>query len=253
MTKKNDIKLSEDELQRYKRQMMMAGWGEEGQKRLKGSTVFMVGAGGLGCPVSIYLAVAGVGRIKICDFDKPDLTNLNRQILHSHLDLEKNKALSAKESLNIINPDVVIEPISEKITKENIDSFASDADIILDCLDNFDTRHILNEYSVQKKKPFIHAGIYGMSGQITFFHPPETACLSCVFPSSPAKEVFPVLGATPAVIGTLEAMEAIKFLVGKGKNLKNRLLTWDGEKMEFRTLNIKKSPNCPVCGKGEKS
>ena len=245
----NNIQLSEDELQRYKRQMMMAGWGEEGQKKLKGSTVFMVGAGGLGCPVSIYLSVAGVGKIILCDFDTPDLTNLNRQILYTHKDIGKNKAISAKETLSEINPDVTIEPVTEKITKENIDRFAHDADLIIDCLDNFPTRHLLNEYSVKTKKPFIHGGIYGMSGQLTFFHPPETGCLACIFPSSPEKEVFPVLGATPAVIATLQAMEAIKFLLGKGTNLKNRLLTWDGEKMEFRKLNIKKSPDCPVCGK----
>jgi len=251
MVNKDNIKLSEDELQRYKRQMMMAGWGEEGQKKLKGSTVFMVGAGGLGCPVSIYLSVAGVGKIILCDFDTPDLTNLNRQILYTHKDIGKNKAISAKETLSEINPDVTIEPVTEKITKENIDRFAHDADLIIDCLDNFPTRHLLNEYSVKTKKPFIHGGIYGMSGQLTFFHPPETGCLACIFPSSPEKEVFPVLGATPAVIATLQAMEAIKFLLGKGTNLKNRLLTWDGEKMEFRKLNIKKSPNCPVCGNGK--
>jgi len=116
MTEKGKIKLSEDELQRYKRQMMMAGWGEEGQKKLKGSTVFMVGAGGLGCPLSIYLSVAGVGRIILCDFDTPDLTNLNRQILHTHKDIGKNKAISAKETLKDINPDVTIEPVTEKIT-----------------------------------------------------------------------------------------------------------------------------------------
>jgi molybdopterin/thiamine biosynthesis adenylyltransferase len=249
MTEKGKIKLSEDELQRYKRQMMMAGWGEEGQKKLKGSTVFMVGAGGLGCPVSIYLSVAGVGRIILCDFDTPDLTNLNRQVLHTHKDIGKNKAISAKETLSEINPDVTIEPVTEKITKENIDRFAHDADLIIDCLDNFPTRHILNEYSVKTQKPFIHGGIYGMSGQLTFFHPPETACLSCIFPSSPEPEVFPVLGATPGVIATLQAMEAIKFLLGKGTNLKNCLLTWDGEKMEFRKFNIRKSPHCPVCGK----
>ncbi|HUU50982.1 MAG TPA: HesA/MoeB/ThiF family protein, partial [Nitrospinota bacterium] len=134
MVNKDNIKLSEDELQRYKRQMMMAGWGEEGQKKLKGSTVFMVGAGGLGCPVSIYLSVAGVGKIILCDFDTPDLTNLNRQILYTHKDIGKNKAISAKETLSEINPDVTIEPVTEKITKENIDRFAHDADLIIDCL-----------------------------------------------------------------------------------------------------------------------
>lgn len=250
---KDNIQLSENELQRYKRQMMMAGWGEKGQKKLKGSTVFMVGAGGLGSPLSIYLAVAGIGKIVISDFDKPDLTNLNRQILHTHLDLEKNKAVSAKETLSAINPDVIVEAVTEQITEENIDRFAKNADIIIDCLDNFPTRHILNEYSVKAKKPLVHGGIYGMSGQLTFFHPPETGCLSCVFPSSPEKEVFPVLGATPAVIATLQTMEVIKYLLGKGKNLKNRLLTWNGETMEFRSLNIKKAPNCPVCGDGKVS
>ena len=184
MTDKSNTKLSEDELQRYKRQMMMAGWGEEGQKKLKGSTVFMVGAGGLGSPVSIYLAVAGIGRIVISDFDSPDLTNLNRQILHTVNDIGKNKAISAKETLSQINPDVEIVPVTEQITAENIARYAADADIIVDCLDNFQARHILNDYSVKTGKPLVHGGIYGMAGQLTFFHPPETGCLSCIFPSS---------------------------------------------------------------------
>jgi molybdopterin/thiamine biosynthesis adenylyltransferase len=251
MTDKNNIRLSEDELQRYKRQIMMSGWGEEGQRKLKGSTVFMVGAGGLGSPVSIYLAVAGIGKIVISDFDSPDLTNLNRQILHTVNDIGKNKAISAKETLSEINPDVEVVPVTEQITAENIAKYAADADIIVDCLDNFQARHILNDYSVKTKKPLVHGGIYGMSGQLTFFHPPETGCLSCIFPSAPAKEVFPVLGATPAVIGCLQAMEVIKYLLGKGTNLKNVLLTWDGEKMDFRKLNLRKSPNCPVCGNGK--
>ena len=248
MADTDNIKLSEDERQRYKRQMMMAGWGEEGQKKLKGTTVFKIGAGGLGSPVSIYLAVAGIGKIIICDFDSPDLTNLNRQILHTVKDLKKNKAVSAKETLTELNPDIIVEAVSEKITKENIDKYARDADIVIDCLDNFPTRHIVNEYCVKTKKPFVHGGIYGISGQLTFFHPPETGCLSCIFPSSPEPEVFPVLGTTPGVIGCLQATEVIKFLLGKGTNLKNCLLTWDGERMEFRKLNIHKSPNCPVCG-----
>jgi len=246
-----EIHLSEDELKRYKRQIMMSGWGEEGQKKLKGSTVFMVGAGGLGSPVSIYLAVAGIGKIIICDFDSPDLSNLNRQILHTVKDIGKNKAVSARETLLELNPEISVEAVAEKITDDNIDCYAHDADLIIDCLDNFPTRHILNRYCVKNEKPFLHGGIYGLSGQLTFFHPPETACLACIFPSSPEPEVFPVVGATPAVIGGLQAVEAIKFLVGRSTPLKNHLLTWDGERMEFRKMNIRKAPNCPVCGKEE--
>jgi len=242
-----DVKLSEKELERYNRQMLIRNWGEEGQQKLRSSTVFIAGAGGLGSPVAIYLAAAGVGRIRICDNGEPELSNLNRQILHAEKDIGKNKTFSARETLHELNPHVVVDALPEKITLESVDRLAGGSDIIIDCLDNFPTRHILNRYAVDKQLPFIHAGIYGLSGQLTFIHTPVTPCLYCIFPGSPPPAVFPVAGVTPGVIGVLEALEAIKWIVGIGKNLTGRLLIWDGELMEFQTVAVTKDPNCPVC------
>jgi molybdopterin/thiamine biosynthesis adenylyltransferase len=242
-----DIKSSEKE--RYARQMIISGWGEEGQARLKNATVFIAGAGGLGSPVAVYLAAAGIGTLRICDNGEPELSNLNRQILHSEADIGINKALSAKDSIKNINPNVLVEPLTDMIKEDTVKSVVGDADIIVDCLDNFETRHVLNEFAVKNSLPFIHAGIHGLSGQVTFIHSPETPCLRCVFPGVVPKQIFPVAGVTPGIIGTIEAAEALKWLVGIGENLKNKLLIWDGDIMDFQKVEIKKDPDCPVCGK----
>jgi molybdopterin/thiamine biosynthesis adenylyltransferase len=239
--------LTQKELERYHRQMLIHNWGKEGQKKLRSATVFIAGAGGLGSPVAIYLTVAGIGKIRICDHGAPELSNLNRQILHAENDIGKNKSLSAQESLNALNPHVMVEPLTDMISEETVEKLVGDSHIILDCLDNFPARHILNRYAVKKGLPFIHAGIYGLSGQLTFIQTPDTPCLHCIFPGSPPPAVFPVAGVTPGVIGVLEATETIKWLVGIGKNLKGRLLIWDGELMEFQNVAVSKDPNCPVC------
>lgn len=239
---------SELELKRYNRQMMMEGWGEETQRKLKNSTVFIAGAGGLGSPVSIYLAVAGVGNIIICDFDSPDWSNLNRQILHNHKRIGINKAISAKQTLEELNPDIKVSAITEKIVVENVDHLIGGSQLILDCMDNFPTRYLLNESAIRKKIPMVYGSIWGMEGRLSFIQSPETACLKCIFPEAPPSEVFPVVGATPGVIGCLQAMEAVKFLTGIGTNLKGKLLTWNGLKTEFRTFKTYKDPQCPACG-----
>ncbi len=243
--------LTKEEKTRYNRQILLPGWGEEGQKKLKQATVFIAGAGGLGSPVSIYLAAAGVGRLRICDSGEPELSNLNRQVLHTEEDIGKNKTLSAKETIAKINPQVKVENLSDKIEKGNISQLVGNAQIIVDCMDNFPTRHILNEHAVKAGLPFIHAGVFGMSGQITFIHTPETPCLYCTLPGSPPPEVFPIVGATAGVIGTLEALEVLKYLTGKGNLLKNRMLFWDGELMNFHEITLQKDPKCPICGKKE--
>jgi len=234
---------------RYARQMLIDGWGEEGQKKLKNSTVFIAGAGGLGSPVSIYLAVAGIGKIIICDFDSVEVTNLNRQILHSHTRIGINKALSAKITLTAINPDIEVIPITSKITAENAFELVGDSHIIMDCMDNLETRYILNEVAIKKGIPLVFGAIYGIQGMLSFIQPPETPCLRCLFPEAPPKETFPVVGATPGVIGALQALEAIKYLVGIGKLLKNKLLVWDGMSCDFKTFKARKDPSCLVCGK----
>ncbi|MDX9715728.1 MAG: HesA/MoeB/ThiF family protein [Dissulfurispiraceae bacterium] len=239
--------LSQEEIKRYTRQMMMDGWGEETQEKLKNSTVFIAGAGGLGSPVSIYLAVAGVGNIRICDFDSPDWSNLNRQILHNHNRIGINKAISAKQTLDELNPQINITALPVKITAENVDELIGESAIIMDCMDNFPTRYILNEYAIRKKIPLVFGSIWGMEGRLSFLTPPETPCLKCMFPEAPPSETFPVVGATPGVIGSLQAIEAIKYLTGTGQNLKNKILVWEGRKMEFRTFKAFKDPECVLC------
>lgn len=241
--------LTPDEKERYHRQIIFPGWGEEGQLKVKGSTVFIAGAGGLGSPVAMYLAAAGVGRLRICDSGVPELSNLNRQLLHSEADIGKNKALSARETIASINPWVTVENLPDQIAQDNVARLVGDADIIVDCLDNFPTRHILNEHACQTGLPFVHAGVVGMSGQITFIHTPETPCLFCILPGSPPPEVFPIVGATAGVIGALEALEVLKYVTGKGTLLKNRMLFWDGELMQFHEIPLQKDPRCKICGK----
>lgn len=231
----------------YTRQIMIPGWGPETQLKLKASTVFVAGAGGLGSPVSIYLAVAGVGHIRICDFDSPELSNLNRQILHDPSRIGVNKATSGRQTLERINPNIQVTDLQEKITEESVDRLVGDSQLILDCMDNFPTRFVLNDCAIRKGIPLIHASIRGLEGRLGVFHAPETACLRCLVAEAPAKEVFPVVGVVPGVVGTLQALEALKCLTGLGSPLKGKLLVWDGEYCDFQTLRIRRDPNCPSC------
>lgn len=239
--------LSEDELKRYNRQIIIDGWGIETQEKLKKSTIFIAGAGGLGSPVAIYLAVAGIGNIRICDFDSPDWTNLNRQILHNHRRIGINKALSAKQTLMELNPHINVVALIDEINPTNVDDLVGESTLIIDCLDNFPARYILNEAAVRKRIPLIHGSIWGFEGRLSFIKPKETACLKCIYPESPPDEVFPAVGATPGVIGSLQAIEAIKFLTGIGTLLMGKLLVWDGKSMSFKTFKIYKDPQCPIC------
>jgi molybdopterin/thiamine biosynthesis adenylyltransferase len=237
-----------EDLPRYQRQMMMEGWGERAQRILNESTVFVAGAGGLGSPAAIYLAVAGIGRLVICDFDRVELSNLNRQILHDDSRIGVNKAASADMTLTRLSPELEVVAQRARIADDNVDELVADAALVLDCLDNFEARYLLNDAAIRKGIPLVHGSVWGLEGRMSFIQAPETACLRCIFPAAPPREPFPVIGATPGVIGALQAMEAIKYLTGVGQNLKGRLLVWDGSTMDFRSFRTERDPNCPCCG-----
>ena len=186
--------------------MIFEGWGEDAQKKLGQSRVFIAGAGGLGSPVSIYVAVAGVRNIRICDCGEPELSNLNRQILHDDSRIGVNKAVSAKETLERLNPDINVTAVTDKILEENAGEIIGDVDLIIDCLDNFDTRHYINAYAVKKSIPMIHAGVYGMRGQMTMIKTPDTPCLWCINPGAPPPVVL-VQSRTPR--GVLPDLEPV--------------------------------------------
>jgi len=240
--------LTENEKTRYDRQMMVEGWGEAGQEKLKAATVFIAGAGGLGCPVSVYLAVAGVGQIRICDADRVELSNLNRQIHYTEAQVGQSKAEAAGARLRELNPNVDVVPRAEYLDEGSIERLAGDPDIVVDCLDNFETRYLLNAYCLEKGIPLVHAAVWGMSGQVCFLQPPKTPCLKCVFPDPPPKATFPVVGATPGLAACVQAMETLKFLTGVGANLANQLLIFDGEEMDWKVFTVKRLPSCPACG-----
>lgn len=242
------MQLTANDLERYRRQIMMDGWGAETQQSLKQSTVFVAGAGGLGSPVAIYLAAAGIGRLVICDFDRVERSNLNRQILHPDSRIGTPKVASAATTLRQLNPDIEVVPLEVRIEAHNVDELLGNAQVIVDCMDNFETRYLLNEAAIRKGIPFVHGSVWGLEGRLTFIHVPETACLRCIFQQAPPKEVFPVIGAIPGVIGVLQALEVIKFLAHAGGNLKGKLLVWDGGATDFRRLATARDPECPACG-----
>ena len=240
--------LNKDEKTRYDRQMMLPGFGEEGQERLKNSRVLIAGVGGLGSPLAFYLAAAGVGQIVLADSDTADLSNLNRQILHWEPDLGRAKVDSAAEKLSKLNSAVEIIPRRTRIAEETAPGLVEGCDLIVDALDNFETRHLLNRISQETGIPFLYGGIHGLTGMLSLFVPGRTGCLACVFPRSIPPEVFPVLGTTPGVIASLQATEAVKYLVGFGDLLENRLLIYNGMEMSFHQVEIPADPDCRVCG-----
>jgi molybdopterin/thiamine biosynthesis adenylyltransferase len=238
--------LSERERERYKRQLML--FGDEGQERLKKAHIFIAGAGGLGSPVALYLAVAGIGTITIADMDTVDQTNLNRQILHTDRDIGRKKTLSAEEKLTAINPDITIHAIDTRIEEGNAARLISNADGIVDAMDNYPTRYLLNDIAIRNKIPLFHGAIRGFYGQATTIIPGKTPCLKCIFPKAPPKEVFPVVGVTPGVIGTVQATEVIKYFLGSGDLLTNRLFIWDGMAGRAEEIYAERIPSCPACG-----
>jgi molybdopterin/thiamine biosynthesis adenylyltransferase len=240
--------LSNSELKRYSRQMLIPGWGEEGQKKLKSAKVVVAGVGGLGCPASAYLAAAGVDRLVIADNEKFDLSNMNRQILGWRKDLGKFKAETAAKKLRELNPEIKIEPVNSKITEANINQLVQDADVVIDAMDNWDTRFVINAACVEKGIPFVHAGVYGLHGQLTTIMPGKGPCLRCILPKTPKETgTIPVAGATAAFFASLQVFEALKLITGIGKPLIGRMLIFDAEDISFTVVDIGKNANCAVC------
>jgi adenylyltransferase/sulfurtransferase len=240
--------LTKDELERYDRQIMIRGFGEEGQEKLKRAKVIIAGSGGLGSPVSIYLAAAGVGTIRIIDHDRVELSNLNRQVLHWGEDVGKRKVDSALEKLERLNQGVKIEATEETITEGNVSQLVAGFDLIVDAMDNLPTRYILNKAALERNIPFFHGAVYGFEGRAMTIIPGETACIMCLYRGFFPREKFPVIGVTPAVIGCIQATEVIKYIVGIGDLLTNRLLTFDGLDMKFTEFRVKRDPSCEHCG-----
>jgi adenylyltransferase/sulfurtransferase len=236
---------TKDELARYERQIMLPEWGEEGQEKLSKAKVAVAGAGGLGSAILSYLAVAGVGRIRVIDGDTVELSNLNRQILHSEKDIGRKKVDSAREGLQSLNPHIQIEAIGEIITDDNVFEMVGDYPIV-DALDNLPARYLLNRVAVKKNLPLFHGAVYGFEGRATTIIPGKTPCIKCLYKDVlPGK--IPVVGVIPAVIGCIQATEVIKYVVGMGELLINRLLIYDGLGQIFSEARLKQDPHCEEC------
>jgi adenylyltransferase/sulfurtransferase len=240
--------LSETEKRKYHRQIMIDEIGNEGQEKLKSSCVMIAGAGGLGSPAALYLAAAGLGRIRVVDNDKVEMSNLNRQILHGQEDIGMRKCDSARISLARMNPDVTVEGLFETLSKDNVRRLAEDCHLIIDAMDNFPVRYLLNEVALKLNIPLVHGAVRGFEGRVTTIIPGETACLGCISRGAPPTEVFPVIGMAPAVIGSIQAAEAVKYITGAGELLTNRLLAYDGLRSIFTEFKLNKNPQCQYCG-----
>lgn len=240
--------LIDDPAKRYARQLAIPGWGAEGQRRLSESHVFIAGAGGLGCAASVYLAAAGVRKLTICDTDRVDLSNLNRQVLYTSQDVGHEKAPTATARLRALNPGVEIVPITREITPASACELVRGADLILDCLDNLETRFALNRCSIATGTPMVYAAVSEFTGHLSFLHPPATPCLECFAPHTPPPVEPAIPGCIAGLIGAIQAMEAIKFLTGIGENLTGRLLVIEGTEPRFDIIAVERDPRCPTCG-----
>jgi len=233
---------------------MLAEVGEDGQQKLLSSKVLLIGAGGLGSPAAVYLAAAGIGTIGIVDADKVELTNLQRQIIHYTADVGVEKVKSAKTKMCAINPDVTVKTYHELAKADNIREIIREYDFVIDATDNFAAKFLINDACFFEKKPFSHAGVLRFDGQLMTVLPGESACYRCIFGSLPSADVARscsragILGVLPGVVGTLQATEAVKYLLGIGELLTDALLTYNALTMEFRKVRFHRNPNCPLCG-----
>jgi molybdopterin/thiamine biosynthesis adenylyltransferase/rhodanese-related sulfurtransferase len=245
--------LSPEQKQRYSRHLLIPEVGSAGQARLLGSKALLIGAGGLGSPAALYLAAAGVGTIGIVDFDVVDLSNLQRQILHTNDRIGERKVESARKTLEALNPDVKVIPHEEMLVADNVDRIITGYDVIVDGTDTFETRYLLNDAAVTKNIPVIHASVFRFEGQLTTFIPYEGPCYRCLYPTPPPPELAPgcsvagVLGVVPGIMGMLQANEALKVLLGIGDTLAGRLLLFDALDTTFTELKLRRDPACPVC------
>ncbi|MDR3264017.1 MAG: HesA/MoeB/ThiF family protein [Clostridiales bacterium] len=247
---------TDEQLERYSRHIILKEIGVKGQQRLLNSRVLIIGAGGLGSPAALYLAAAGVGRLGIADADNVEISNLQRQIIHTTAAAGQSKVLSAQRAINALNPDVKVITFHEFVNASNIAAIIKDYDFIIDATDNFPSKFLINDACVLNKKPFVHAGIVAFTGQIMTYLPGSGVCFRCVFQEMPPKDAVPtcsdsgIIGAVAGVIGSLQAMEAVKYLTGVGQPLTGRLLTYDALKAEFRTIPLPSDTTaCAVCGK----
>jgi molybdopterin/thiamine biosynthesis adenylyltransferase/rhodanese-related sulfurtransferase len=248
------VNLSSHEVARYSRHLIMPEVGLDGQRRLKAASVLLIGAGGLGSPLGLYLAAAGIGRIGLVDFDVVDFSNLQRQILHGTPDVGRPKLHSAKDRLNAINPEVQIDLHETRLTSANALDIIKPYDIVIDGTDNFPTRYLTNDACVLLKKPNVYGSIFRFDGQASVFHPPHGPCYRCLYPEPPPPGEVPscaeggVLGILPGLVGCIQATEAVKLILGNGEPLIGRLLLYDALRMSFREFKVRRNPKCPVCG-----
>lgn len=240
--------LTPGELKRYERQISI--FGEEGQEKLKRAKVLIAGAGGLGSAISIYLTSAGVGKIRIVESDIVELSNLNRQILYREANVGLSKAKCASDELQRINPYVQIEAITDTLNENNAEHLVQECDIIVDALDNFPTRYILNKIAVDRNIPFIHGAVEGFYGQATTIIPHKTACLKCIFPESPPIKKWPTVNSICGVVGCIESNQVLKCIMGIGNLLENKLLMIDGFNAFIEELPVERNPHCEDCGEG---
>ncbi len=245
--------LSKEEMERYARHVILPEVGVEGQKKLKAASILLVGTGGLGSPLGVYLAAAGIGRLGIVDFDNVDFSNLQRQIIHGTKDVGRPKVESAAESIKDINPHVQVDVYNVPYTSENAMKIAEPYDIVIDGTDNFPTRYLVNDVCVLQGKPNCYGSIFRFDGQASVFNYEGGPCYRCLYPEPPDPGLVPscaeggVLGVLPGIIGLIQANEAIKIILGKGKTLSGRLLLFDAMGMKFREMKVRKDPNCPIC------
>jgi len=249
-----DVTLSNEEVERYSRHLIMPEVGMEGQKKLKAASVLLIGAGGLGSPLAMYLAAAGIGRIGLVDYDVVDYTNLQRQIIHGTKDVGKPKLDSAKARMLDINPFVQVDTYAVPLTSDNALEIFAPYDIVIDGTDNFPTRYLTNDACVLLGKPNVYGSIFRFEGQLSVFYAKEGPCYRCLFPEPPPPGLVPscaeggVLGILPGTVGAMQATEAIKLILGIGESMIGRLVLYDALNMEFTEVKLRKNPTCPVCG-----